>query len=51
MSPPGAGAVKKAVVQRAAGNRLGPLHALGVAVIVGAGSAVLTYRLLRSGDD
>jgi hypothetical protein len=51
MSKPGTGTVKKAVVERAAGDRPGALRAFGAAVIVGVASAVLTYRLLRSGGD
>ena len=43
--------VKKAVVERAAGNRPGPLRALGAAAIAGAAAAVLTYRVLRSGGE
>lgn len=50
MSKP-ADTVKKAVVQRATGDRPGPLHAFGVAVIAGVATAALTYRVLRSGGE
>jgi hypothetical protein len=42
-------AVPEALVERAAGHRPGRLRAAIAAVAVGAGAAVLTYRVLRSG--
>jgi len=39
-----------AVAERAAGGRPGRLRALAAAATVGLGAAVLTYRLLRSGE-
>jgi hypothetical protein len=49
MNSPGLETVKKAVAQRAAGDRPGPLRAFGAAVVVGVAAGVLTYRMLRSG--
>jgi hypothetical protein len=50
MSAPGVSTVKKAVAQRASGDRPGPLRAFGAAVVVGVAAGVLTYRMLRSGS-
>jgi hypothetical protein len=41
--------VGEAVTQRLAGDEPSRLRALGAAIIIGAGAAVLAYRLLRSG--
>jgi hypothetical protein len=40
----------KAISERLSGGRPGALRAFIVAVMVGIAAAVLTYRLLRSGD-
>ena len=42
--------VEEAVSQRLAGDRPSQLRALGAAIIVGAGAAVVAYRLLRSSN-
>lgn len=42
--------IGKALGQRISGSGPGALRALLVAFIVGIGAAILTYRLLRSGD-
>jgi hypothetical protein len=39
----------KAVVERVKGSKPGALRAFAAAVVVGLGTAVLTYRALRSG--
>ena len=49
MSKPGAETVKKAVVERVKGGRPGPFRSFGASVIAGVATAVVTYRLLRSG--
>ena len=41
--------VGKTVVNRMTGSRPGSFKSLIVAVIVGAGTAALTYKMLRSG--
>lgn len=41
--------VGEAVAQRAAGDEASRLRALGAAIIIGFGAAVVAYRLLRSG--
>jgi hypothetical protein len=43
--------VAEAVSQRLEGDEPSRLRALGAAIMIGAGAAVLAYRLLRSGDD
>jgi hypothetical protein len=43
-------AVPEALVQRAAGGRPGRLRAAVAAAAIGAGAAVLTYKVLRSGE-
>jgi hypothetical protein len=40
--------VKDAAEDRAAGDKPSPLGALLVALLVGVGAAVITYKLLRS---
>jgi hypothetical protein len=40
----------KAIAQRLSGGRPGAFRAFIVAVMVGFAAAILTYRLLRSGD-
>jgi hypothetical protein len=45
--PPGTKTVGKAVGQRVAGDRPNPLHAFGAAVVVGVGTAIVTYKALR----
>jgi hypothetical protein len=40
----------KAIRDRLSGNRPGALRAFIVAVVVGFAAAIITYRLLRSGD-
>ena len=40
----------KAIRDRLSGNRPGALRAFIVAVVVGLAAAIITYRLLRSGD-
>jgi hypothetical protein len=42
--------VWKAISERLGGGRPGALRAFIVAVVVGLAAAVITYRLLRSGD-
>jgi len=42
--------VGEAVSQRLQGDEPSRLRALGAAIIIGAGAAVLAYKLLRSGD-
>ena len=44
-------AVSETVAERAAGNRPGRVRAAIAAAAVGAGAAVLTYRVWRSGAD
>jgi hypothetical protein len=43
--------VGEAVAQRVEGDEPSRLRALGAAIIIGAGAAVLAYRLLRSSGD
>jgi hypothetical protein len=43
--------VGEAVSQRLEGDEPSRLRALGAAVIIGAGAAMLAYRLLRSGTE
>ena len=43
--------VGDAVRQRIEGDEPSRLRALGAAIIIGAGAAVLAYRLLRSSGD
>jgi hypothetical protein len=43
--------VADAVGQRLEGDEPSRLRALGAAIIIGAGAAVLAYRLLRSGAE
>jgi hypothetical protein len=43
--------VEGAVTQRLEGDEPSRLRALGAAIIIGAGAAMLAYRLLRSGGD
>jgi hypothetical protein len=43
--------VGEAVAQRVHGDEPSRLRALGAAIIIGAGAAVLAYRLLRAGSD
>jgi hypothetical protein len=40
----------KALADRLSGGPAGPLRAFLAAVVVGFAAAILTYRLLRSGD-
>lgn len=40
----------KAIRDRLSGNQPGAMRAFVVAVVVGVATAVITYRLLRSGD-
>ena len=40
----------KAIRERLSGGQPGALRAFFVAVVVGIAAAVITYRLLRSGD-
>jgi hypothetical protein len=42
--------VGEAVGQRLRGDESSRLRALGAAIIIGAGAAVIAYRLLRSGS-
>ena len=42
------GIVEEAVADRIKGDEPGRLRALGAAIVVGVGAALLTYRLLRS---
>jgi hypothetical protein len=42
--------VGEAVSQRLQGDEPSRLRALGAAIIIGTGAAVLAYKLLRSGD-
>lgn len=42
------GIVEEAVAQRLQGDEPGRLRALGAAIVVGVGAALLTYRLLRA---
>lgn len=49
MSPP-LGALRTAVSEKLAGEGPGRMRALVAAVATGATTAVLTYRLLRSGQ-
>jgi hypothetical protein len=44
-------AVTDAAVQRASGRRPSRARSLLAAAVVGAGAAVMTYRLLRSGGE
>lgn len=44
---PGVGTVGKAAGERLSGGRPGALRALAAAAIVGAASAVITYKALR----
>jgi len=44
------GAVTGAVAERTAGGRPSRLRSLVAAAAVGAGAAVITYRVLRSGS-
>jgi hypothetical protein len=46
----GTNIIRKAVSDRMSGGRPGALRAFGAAVVVGVSAAVLTYRLLRSGE-
>jgi hypothetical protein len=41
--------VGEAVTERLEGDEPSRLRALGAAIVIGAGAAVLAYRLLRSG--
>jgi hypothetical protein len=43
--------VEEAVSQRVSGDDPSRLRALGAAIIIGFGAAVVSYRLLRSGGD
>jgi hypothetical protein len=43
-----AGFVKEALAKRMAGDRPSPVRAALVAVVAGAATAVLTYRVMRS---
>jgi hypothetical protein len=43
--------VTDAVAQRVEGDEPSRLRALGAALIIGAGAALLAYRLLRGGTD
>jgi hypothetical protein len=43
--------VGEAVGERVMGGRPSWLRAFGAAVLIGAGAALLAYRLLRSGSD
>ena len=43
--------VGEAIEQRLQGDEPSRLRALGAAIIIGAGAAVLAYRLLRGGSD
>jgi hypothetical protein len=43
--------IPETLAERASGHRPGRLRAAIAAMAVGAGAAVLTYRLLRSGGD
>jgi hypothetical protein len=43
--------VGEAVAERLQGGEPSRLRAIGAAIIVGVGAAVLAYRLLRSGGD
>jgi hypothetical protein len=43
--------VQDAVAQRLEGDEPSRLRALGAAIIIGAGAAVVAYRLLRSSGD
>ena len=48
------GVVQEAISERLEGERPNRLRALGAAIVVGIGAALLTYRLLRndaSADD
>lgn len=42
--------IGKAAAQRISGSKPGVFRALAAAAVVGVSAAVLTYRLLRSGD-
>ena len=42
--------VSKAASGRLRGDRPGPLRAFAAATVAGVAAAVVTYRLLRSGD-
>jgi hypothetical protein len=42
--------VGKAAAKRLSGSGAGPLQAFAAAAVVGVATAVLTYRLLRSGN-
>jgi hypothetical protein len=42
--------VGKAASQRLHGDRPGPFRAFAAAAVAGMATAVITYRLLRSGD-
>jgi hypothetical protein len=42
--------VGKAAAERLSGSSAGPFRAFAAAAVVGVGAAVLTYRLLRSGN-
>jgi hypothetical protein len=44
------GTIGKAISQRLRGDRPGPFRAFVVAAIIGIITAVITYRLLRSGE-
>ncbi len=44
------GSIWKAIRARLSGGRPGVLRAFFVAMVVGIAAAVLTYKLLRSGD-
>lgn len=41
------GIVKRAIAQRISGDRPSPLRAIAAATVVGAATAVVTYRILR----
>ena len=42
--------VGKTALKRVSGSGVGPIRAQVTSVIVGAGAAVVTYRLLRNGS-
>lgn len=45
------GTVEEAVAERLTGGRPSQMRAIGAAIVVGFGAALLTYRLLRSGGE
>jgi hypothetical protein len=47
MSPPGTSTLAKAVGQRLAGDKPGPMQAFVAAAVTGTAVAVLTYKALR----